>query len=142
MSRQQDAYLSARSAGSDSAAACALSGIPEAEARFIESDIEKGVIRLAAPSDHNQTKEDPVTQSVAADELRLLVERIERLTEEKKAIGDDIKDVYAEGKSRGYDTRTIRRIVALRKMETHVREEAAALLETYASALGIQGVLL
>jgi uncharacterized protein (UPF0335 family) len=74
---------------------------------------------------------------VAADELRLLIERIERLEEEKKAIADDVKDVYGEAKSRGYDTKTMRTIVRLRKMETHDRQEADALLETYRAALGL-----
>ena len=75
--------------------------------------------------------------SIAADELRLLIERIERLEEEKKAIADDVKDVYGEAKARGYDTRTMRAIVRLRKMETHDRQEADALLETYKAALGL-----
>lgn len=75
--------------------------------------------------------------SVAADELRLLVERIERLEEEKKGIADDVRDVYAEAKSRGYDTKTLRAIVRLRRMETHQRQEMDALLETYRAALGL-----
>jgi uncharacterized protein (UPF0335 family) len=75
--------------------------------------------------------------TVAADELRLLIERIERLEEEKKAIADDVKDVYLEAKSRGYDTKTMRSIVRLRKMEAHHRQEAEALLETYKAALGL-----
>ena len=75
--------------------------------------------------------------SVAADELRLLIERVERLEEEKKAIADDIKDVYGEAKARGYDTKTIRKVVAQRKLEKHVREEAQALFETYMAALGL-----
>lgn len=75
--------------------------------------------------------------SVAADQLRLLIERIERLEEEKKGIADDIKDVYGEAKSTGYDVKTIRAIVRLRKMENHVRQEAEALLETYKAALGL-----
>jgi uncharacterized protein (UPF0335 family) len=75
--------------------------------------------------------------SIAADELRLLIERIERLEEEKKAIGDDVKDVYGEAKSRGYDTKTMRSIIRLRKMEKHVRDEAEALLDTYKAALGL-----
>ena len=75
--------------------------------------------------------------TIAADELRLLIERIERLEEEKKAIADDVKDVYGEAKSRGYDTKTMRSIVRLRKMEKHVRDEAEALLETYKAALGL-----
>ncbi len=76
--------------------------------------------------------------TVAADQLRLFVERIERLEEEKKGIADDIRDVYAESKSNGYDTKTMRAIVRLRKMESHARQEADALLETYRSALGLE----
>lgn len=76
--------------------------------------------------------------TVAAEELRLLIERIERLEEEKKAIADDVKDVYLEAKSRGYDTKTMRAIIRLRKMEAHDRQEADALLETYKAALGIE----
>jgi uncharacterized protein (UPF0335 family) len=75
--------------------------------------------------------------NVAADQLRLFIERIERLEEEKKAMADDIRDVYAEAKANGYDTKTMRKVVALRKMETHVRQEADALLETYRAALGL-----
>ena len=75
--------------------------------------------------------------NVAADQLRLFIERIERLEEEKKGIADDVRDVYAEAKSNGYDTKTMRKIVALRKMESHVRQEADALLDTYSNALGL-----
>lgn len=75
--------------------------------------------------------------SIAADELRLLIERIERLEEEKKAMADDIRDVYAEAKARGYDAKAMRSIVRLRKMETHVRQEAEAILDTYKAALGL-----
>lgn len=74
---------------------------------------------------------------VAADQLRLFIERIERLEEEKKGISDDIKDVYAESKSNGFDIKTIREIVKLRRMEQHHRDEAEMLLETYKQALGI-----
>ena len=75
--------------------------------------------------------------SIAADELRLLIERIERLEEEKKAMADDIRDVYAEAKARGYDGKAMRAVVRLRKMETHVRQEAEAILDTYKAALGL-----
>jgi uncharacterized protein (UPF0335 family) len=75
--------------------------------------------------------------NIAADRLRLLIERIERLEEEKKGLGDDIKDVYNEAKSTGYDVKTVKAIVRLRKMENHVRQEAEALLETYKAALGL-----
>lgn len=83
------------------------------------------------------TDEDLKTGNVAADQLRLLIERIERLIEEKKALEDDIKDVYAEAKATGFDTKTMRRIIALRKMATEDRQEAEALLETYLAALGM-----
>ena len=78
-----------------------------------------------------------MSDSISAEQLRLFIERIERLEEEKKGIADDIKDVYAESKSNGYDTKTMRKIVALRRMEAHVRQEADALLETYRNALGL-----
>jgi uncharacterized protein (UPF0335 family) len=75
--------------------------------------------------------------NVAAEQLRLFIERIERLEEEKKGIADDIRDVYAEAKGQGYDSKTMRTIVRLRKMEKDARDEADALLETYRSALGL-----
>lgn len=75
--------------------------------------------------------------NVAADQLRLFLERIERLTEEKKNIGADIKDVFAEAKANGYDTKTMRRVLKLRAMETHARQEMDALEETYRAALGL-----
>ncbi|MGK6354766.1 DUF2312 domain-containing protein [Sphingomonas sp. DT-207] len=78
-----------------------------------------------------------MSDSISAEQLRLFIERIERLEEEKKGIADDIKDVYAEAKSTGFDVKTMRSIVRLRKMEKHHRDEAEMLLETYKQALGI-----
>ena len=78
-----------------------------------------------------------MSDSISAEQLRLFIERIERLEEEKMGIADDIKDVYAEAKSTGFDTKTMRHIVRLRKMEKHHRDEADALLETYRNALGL-----
>ena len=75
--------------------------------------------------------------SVAADQLRLFIERIERLYEEVKGINDDIRDVYAEAKATGYDPKIMRMVVRLRAMETHTRQEQDAILETYRQALGI-----
>ena len=75
--------------------------------------------------------------AVQADRLRLLIERIERLEEEKKAMADDIRDVYAEAKAVGYDPKIMRTVVRLRKMDTHDRREADDLLETYKAALGM-----
>ena len=76
--------------------------------------------------------------NVAAEQLRLFIERIERLEEEKNGIGDDIKDVYLEAKANGYDVKTMRSIVRLRKMERNARMEAEALLDTYKTALGLE----
>jgi uncharacterized protein (UPF0335 family) len=76
--------------------------------------------------------------AVQADRLRLLIERIERLEEEKKAMADDIRDVYAEAKAVGYDPKIMRTVVRLRKMDKHDRREADDLLETYMAALGME----
>jgi uncharacterized protein (UPF0335 family) len=75
--------------------------------------------------------------NISADELKLHIEAIENLEAEKAGISDDIKDRYALAKAEGYDTKTIRKIIALRKMEKNVRDEADALLETYRQALGL-----
>jgi uncharacterized protein (UPF0335 family) len=74
---------------------------------------------------------------VAAEELKQFVERIERLEEEKKSIADDVRDVYAEAKGRGFDAGAIRTIVRLRAKEPAEREEEEAILELYKSALGM-----
>lgn len=76
-------------------------------------------------------------RNVAADQLRLFIERIERLEEEKKGIGDDIKDVYSEAKATGFDVKAMRQIVRLRKLDPHERQEQEALLGTYKAALGM-----
>ena len=71
------------------------------------------------------------------DRLRLLIERVERLEEEKKGIADDIRDVYAEAKAVGYDAKIMRKVVALRKLTPDDRREMDMLLETYKAALGL-----
>ena len=75
--------------------------------------------------------------NVSGEQLRLLIERVERLEEEKKGISDDIKDVYGEAKAVGYDTKIMKQIVKLRKKTRDARMEEEALLEKYKSALGI-----
>jgi len=75
--------------------------------------------------------------NVAADQLRLYIERVERLEEEKKGMADDIRDVYSEAKSQGYDAKIMRQIVRLRKMKPDDRSEQDMLLETYKNALGM-----
>lgn len=75
--------------------------------------------------------------SVAQDQLKAFVERIERLAEEKDAIAGDIKEVYAEAKGNGFDTKVLRKIVSIRKQDQNERMEQEALLELYMSALGM-----
>ena len=73
----------------------------------------------------------------AKDQLKAFVERIERLEEEKKTISDDIRDVYAESKSNGFDVKALRAVVRLRKQDAQERSEQQMLLETYMHALGM-----
>lgn len=77
------------------------------------------------------------TESVAQDQLRAFIERIERLEEEKAALADDIKEVYAEAKGNGFDTKVLRQIVRIRKQDHAERMETEALLELYMAALGM-----
>lgn len=89
---------------------------------------------------HNS--QDDVTetsQTVAAGQLRTLIERVERLEEEKKTIADDIREVYAEAKGTGFDVKAMRKIVALRKLDQAERQERASILGLYADALGMVG---
>jgi uncharacterized protein (UPF0335 family) len=76
--------------------------------------------------------------NVAADQLRLFVERVERLKEEIKGLNDDVRDVYAEASANGFDKKVLKEIVRLRAMETHTRQEWDAVLETYRTALGLE----
>ena len=77
------------------------------------------------------------SQTIAAGQLRALIERIERLEEEKKTIADDIKDVYAEAKGAGFDVKAVRQLVRLRKQDQAERQEAEAILDLYMAALGM-----
>ncbi len=77
------------------------------------------------------------TGGVAADHLRQFIERIERLEEEKKNIAEDVKDVFAEAKSSGFDVKTIRQILKLRRMDASEIDEQEYLLDTYRRALGM-----
>ena len=75
--------------------------------------------------------------TVSDEQLRLFIERIERLEEEKKGIADDIRDTYNEAKAQVYDPKIMRQIVRLRKLPPHDRKEMEAILDVYKSALGI-----
>ena len=83
-----------------------------------------------------EAKEQPATR-FAKDQLKAIIERVERLEQEKKAISDDIRDVFAEAKVNGFDVKALRTIVKMRKIETSEREEQEAILETYLHALGM-----
>lgn len=74
---------------------------------------------------------------IAADRLRSLIERIERLEEERKSLGSDIKDIYAEAKSAGFDVKVLRQIIRIRKQEPAEVEEQESLLDVYRRALGM-----
>lgn len=76
--------------------------------------------------------------NVAAEQLRQFIEHIERLLSERDGINDDIKDIYAEAKASGFDTKIMRQIIALRKMDANDRQEMRAILETYLAALGME----
>jgi uncharacterized protein (UPF0335 family) len=80
--------------------------------------------------------EEPATK-FAKDQLKAIIERIERLEEEKKTISDDIRDVYAEAKGNGFDVKALRAIVRIRKQDANERAEQETILETYMQALGM-----
>jgi uncharacterized protein (UPF0335 family) len=77
------------------------------------------------------------TGGVAAGQLRAFIERIERLEEEKKGLSDDIRDVFAEAKGNGFDTKIMRQVIRLRKKDTNERQEEEAILDLYMHALGM-----
>jgi uncharacterized protein (UPF0335 family) len=85
------------------------------------------------PKDHNE----PGATKLAKDQLKSIIERIERLEEEKKATSDDIRDVYSEAKGNGFDAKALRTIVRMRKMDVDERREQQDVLETYLVALGM-----
>jgi uncharacterized protein (UPF0335 family) len=89
------------------------------------------------PATAAANKEEEKAVRFAKDQLRAFVERVEKLEEEKKAISDDIRDVYAESKANGFDVKALRTIVRLRKMDANERAEQDAILETYMHALGM-----
>ena len=82
-------------------------------------------------------KTEPKTGGIAADRLRSLVERIERLVEERKALGGDIRDIYAEAKSAGFDVKVLRQLIRIRRQEPADVEEEETLLDVYRRALGM-----
>ena len=95
--------------------------------------------RTRAPSaDGSDQPNAETSQTVAAGQLRSFIERVERLLEEKQAIADDVKEVYAEMKGTGFDTKAVRAIVRLRAMDQAKRQEQEAIQDLYKSALGME----
>ena len=91
---------------------------------------------MTYPKNHNDA------YSVTADELRQFIERVEQLEGEKKDIADQIKEVMAEAKGRGYDTKILRKVIRIRKMKPDQLAEEQALLEVYTVALGMMNMIL
>lgn len=85
----------------------------------------------------NAQGDEQLNDSVAQDQLRAFIERIERMEEEKAAVAADIKEIYAEAKGNGFDTKVMRQIIAIRKQDANERLEREAILELYMSALGM-----
>jgi uncharacterized protein (UPF0335 family) len=85
------------------------------------------------------TNDEQAAHRFAKDHLKAFVERVERLEEEKKAISDDVRDVYAEAKANGFDVKALRTVVKMRKQDVNERKEQEAILETYLHALGMLG---
>jgi uncharacterized protein (UPF0335 family) len=90
----------------------------------------------AATAAKDAADDQPATR-FAKDHLKAFVERVERLEEEKKAIADDIRDVFAEAKGNGFDVKALRAVIRLRKLDADERREQDAILETYLNALGM-----
>ena len=88
-------------------------------------------------SDETTNTDSDNSSSVAADQLRAIIERIERLEEEKKEMSEHIKEVYAEAKANGFDTKILKAVIRLRRKSSEEREEEVALLDMYMSALGM-----
>lgn len=147
-SQQQRAYRRYRFDGLETEQAASLAGISLGEARLIDQEDARNpppaeamepINHGPAPAGHNSKEADlsDVRTSIAADELRMFVERWERLEEEKKGIADDQKDIMAEMKGRGYDTAIVRKVINIRKLEPGKWEEQNSILETYLAALGM-----
>ena len=83
------------------------------------------------------TEDDPKVGGIAADRLRSIIERVERLEEERRALASDIKDIFSEAKSAGFDVKVIRQIIRIRKQEPADVEEQESLLDIYRRALGM-----
>ena len=97
--------------------------------------VEPATHKTVKPANDAETRD---LENVSGQRLKSYLDRIDRLEEEKKGLADDIKDIYAEAKGVGFDVKTIRKLVRLRRMDTNKRREEEELLELYKSAVGIE----
>jgi uncharacterized protein (UPF0335 family) len=112
------------------------SGADEAELEELMGSEDSKPVDVGSASDTDEKRSDE-TGGVAGERLRSFIQRVERLEEDKKCVADDIREVYAEAKSNGFDPKIMRQVIKLRKMEAADRAEQEALLETYLHALGM-----
>lgn len=99
--------------------------------------IKRATARLDREAGTKPAASDEASHRFAKDQLKAIVERIERLEEEKKTIADDIRDVFAEAKGNGFDVKALRTIIRMRKQDANERAEQETILETYLQALGM-----
>jgi uncharacterized protein (UPF0335 family) len=126
--------VSAKVLPCETLAACATSCPGPSPLRQCE---ERIMSVTATAADVKDKRKDGSSVRFANDQLKAIVERIEHLEEEKKALSGDIRDVYAEAKGNGYDVTALRTVIRLRKQDKHERAEQEAILETYLHALGM-----
>lgn len=117
------------------------SNVLKTKLKHAQKDADK-IVSIITGKEDEKKKEDGTVAGIGAQRLNAFIERIERLEEEKAALGEDIKEIYAEAKGVGFDTKTIRRIISLRKVDEQKRREENELLKLYAEALGMQHILL
>jgi uncharacterized protein (UPF0335 family) len=132
--QEKQAFWRAIRSGDDVAGAAGAAGIALAAARELLEQRDDQPPEAYQGLGHNSTVS---SGHIAADELRLLIERVERLEDEKAGIAEDIKDVKAEAKGRGYDVKAINRIIAIRKKKPEQFQEEEAMLAVYMHALGM-----
>jgi uncharacterized protein (UPF0335 family) len=116
-----------------------MAAVPDGNGGYIHKMVPAG----ASPAPKGKKKAyvpDPIhaNPDASSEQLKLFVERLETLEEERRGIGDDIKDVFAEAKATGYDVKALKSILALRRMDPNARAEMTAILDTYKAALGLE----
>ncbi len=122
------------------APAMRMASVPDGKGGFVHKLVPANDTAPVSKGRKKRFVPDPIKANpeAAAQQLAQMIERIERLEEEKQGIADDIKDVFGEAKATGFDVKGMKSILALRKLERNTRMESEAILETYKAALGIE----